>query len=274
MAGAFQHYLQAAFMGGFGRTTPDVRARSTPIAWRRVGQAAVLCTTPENVGARTGMYRLRNPPLGIDRDAVDRAWDMIEARAPSAILAAAARTDTSDDQVALLAHLAACLVRHPDYDAAVNRWLVALGQPAVTGDQIHIERVRSLLAGLDSFKDLRWRLLYSPPSASRFIVNDLGWTYIGQSGISGRALFAPLNSRVALLGQKNSTATPTFDRATLRPSWIRWLNAGTWAEAPNFVLGHPDDEPMLKKIVSVEVASRKLNVASAFVDRPGQLFAS
>ncbi|MEV6012750.1 hypothetical protein AB0M29_38970 [Streptomyces sp. NPDC051976] len=42
-----------------------------------------------------------------------------------------------------------------------------------------------------------------------------------------------------------ATHTEGFDHPTLRPNWVRWLNAVTWTNAPTYIVGHSDEAAAL-----------------------------
>ena len=58
---------------------------------------------------------------------------------------------------------------------------------------------------------------------------------------------ADLPDKSAALGRSWDASGPygwsprKVDHQDMRPGGIRWLNAASWEEAPDFVVGHPDD---------------------------------
>jgi hypothetical protein len=97
---------------------------------------------------------------------------------------------------------------------------------------------------LEQVRSWHWRVVDSPPDAPGFVLNDRGFTYVGQDGRPGRALFVPLSRRVALLGFMG-TQIGFASRFYATPMSVRWLNALTWTDAPLEAYAHPDDAEML-----------------------------
>lgn len=267
-----QHHLPAALIGGFGRPV-GTRLRDAEVLWRRREWSAPNGPVAARyIGWKKDMYRLENPPPDIDPESVDSLWTDLERVVMPAIRQAEHQTETSNDQGLLLNHVATAGVRHPDFAEALNRWRAARDEPPVTGDDIQADRVRYLCATLSFVRDLRWRFLHSPQRAHPFILSDRGWTYVGQTGRRGRGLFVPLNRRVALLGWRDPTGAKGFDHRTLRPSWVRWLNAATWSDAPQFVVGHPDDAPLLKRLSTPDRIAPSLNGNGPYKGMTASLF--
>jgi hypothetical protein len=198
VTGGKQHFLPAAVIGGFGRVVAGGSLRDAKVLWRREWQQS-RPTVAESIGYVNKMYRLAAPPLGVSADRVDEFWDHFEKPLPDAIARAAARQETSADRTTLIQYVAAAGVRHPDFADAVNRWRTERGMPLVTGDQVHVERVSVLTGGLKLVEGLRWRFVHRPPFGPRLVLNDRGWSYVGQQDRPGRCLWVPLNSEVALL---------------------------------------------------------------------------
>jgi len=194
------------------------------------------------------MYRLTDPPPGIDPDSVDALWTDLERVVVAAIQRLARKVETDADRGLLVNHVATLGVRHPGFGEATNRWRAERGEPPVRGDDIHADRVRSLYVTLPFLRDLRWRALHSPKQAHPFLLSDLGWAYVDETGRPGRGIFVPLNRRVALFGWRDPAGTRGVDHRTLQPSWVKWFNAVTWSEAPRFVVGHPNDAPLLERL--------------------------
>jgi hypothetical protein len=208
----------------------------------------------ENIGYVRGMYRFTAPSPGVSADRVDELWDAFEDPLPGAIARATARRETSDDRTTLIGYVAAAGVRHPDFGEAVNRWRGELGMDTVTGDQVQVERVAVLTRGLRLVEGFRWRFVHAPAFGPRFVVNDRGWSYIGQQDRTGRGLWIPLNGQVALLAWLQRGEAGVFDHPTLWPGWATWLNNATWQDAPQFVAGHPDDGSLLEELTNADDA--------------------
>ena len=116
-----------------------------------------------------------------------------------------------------------------------RRWRAELNMPLVSGDDLQVERVSVLARGLKLMAGFRWRFAHRPASGPRLVINDRGWSNIGQQERPGRGLWIPVNSDVALLAWLQRGTSGGFDHLTLRPGWATWLNTATWVDAPSFV---------------------------------------
>ncbi|MGW4490411.1 hypothetical protein [Streptomyces sp. NPDC004376] len=247
-SGAKQHYVPAALIGGFGRTADRERRRHAVVCWRRREWAGTRETSAEAIGWRLGMYRLQNPADGLDPDVVDGVWDRVEHGIPEAMRRFEGGMNTATELEWLVLYASMAGVRHPNFEPEINRRLAERGEPSVYGDDVHRVRLEALENGLAPMHKWRWRILHSPPEAPRFTVNDRAWSYLPQlrPGAQGRrALYLPLNSRVAAVAWLSQSTAGLLDHQTLRPNWVRWLNAVTWTTAPMFIVGHPDDAAVL-----------------------------
>jgi len=250
MTGDKQHFLPAALIGGFGHAATGQPLREAQVLWRRREWSQPRPTKAENIGYVKRMYRLAAPPPGFEADMIDELWEGFEDDLPEAVARTASRQETSDDQYTLVKYIAAAGVRHPDFAEAVNRWRDEQGMGPVTGDDVQLARVGSLAEGLKLVQGFRWRFVHSPASGPPFILNDRGWSYIGEQDRPGRGLWIPLSAEVALLAWLQSGADGVFDHLTIWPGWAKWLNAATWEDAPQFVVGHPDDRSQLEQLTS------------------------
>ena len=246
-SGAKQHYVPAALIGGFGRTADRERLRDAVVCWRQRGWAGTRETSAEAIGWRLGMYRLQNPADGLDPDVVDAVWDVIEPGISGAVRRFEDGMNAASEREWLVVYASMAGVRHPDFEPAINRWLAELGKPDVRGDDVHRVRLEALENSLTPMRKWRWRILHSPPEAPRFTLNDRAWSYLPQlrpQAQGRRALYLPLSSRVAAVAWLSLSAEG-LDHQTLRPNWVRWLNAVTWTTAPAFIVGHPDEANVL-----------------------------
>jgi hypothetical protein len=66
VSGDRAHFIQAALLGGFGRTPPGRKQRDAEIELRRKGSATTESTTPDKVGWVDKLYRLQDPGPGVD----------------------------------------------------------------------------------------------------------------------------------------------------------------------------------------------------------------
>lgn len=276
MSGDRQHYLPAVLIGGFGDDAGK-SPRDATVCWRRREWDAAQETKAEAIGWRSRMYRLSNPIAGVDPDVVDGVWKGVESRLSGAVRRTEASSETDEDRAVILNYAAMLGVRHHQFEAVVNRWLAELGRAAVSGDQVHEVRLDTLRNTLQQVRDFRWRFLHSPADAPRIILNDLGWAYVGHENKRGRnpgrALYIPLNSRVAAVAWLSPSRTGGFDHQILRPNWVRWLNAAVWHEAPEFVAGHTEDAAELAKLCHPHYVRARYTLAlGAFKDIHGRTY--
>jgi hypothetical protein len=248
MSGARHHFIQAALLGAFGDVQLGKPLREAPIEIRRRGNTATETTTPDQVGWVHELYRLTSVPAGVDPDLVDNVWSPIENTYRDRVTKLENRSKDAADLSWLISYVCAAGVRHPDFGDAVNRWRAEVGQTPIAGDAVQVARLVFLNNGLVPLGEFRWRIAHSRPEAPRFIVNDLGWMYVSDPGMRGRGLIVPLNSRVAALAWIDPANRGAVDHQDMRPGTIRWLNAATWEQAPEFVAGHPDDKNYLKEL--------------------------
>lgn len=267
MTGDKQHFLPAAVIGGFGRKAMGELSRDAEVLWRRREWQQPRSTKAHNIGYVNGMYRMSNPPNGVNPDIVDELWDYVEQPLPEVISLVATREETAADHGVLLKYAAAASVRHPDFAEWVNRRRTELGMSPVAGDELHVDRVALLRRGLEQVEGFRWRFVHSPVGGPRFVLNDRGWTYIGQQDRPGRGLWIPLNGQVGMLAWLQRGVAGGFEHLNLWPGWTTWLNTGTWQDAPSFTVGHPDDGYLLGGLTCIEEVAPKLERIGPYRDR-------
>jgi hypothetical protein len=267
VTGDKQHYLPAAVIGGFGETGPGAPLREAKVLWRRREWDQARTTVAHRIGYENRMYRLSEPPDGMNPDTVDELWDHFEQPLPAAIARTAKRRESSDDHRILKGYAAAASVRHPDFAKAVNRWRAGLSMPLVEGDRLQLERVTLLSTALRQVEGFRWRIVHRPPFGPRFVLNDRGWTYIGEEGRQGRGLWIPLSTEIGMLAWLQRGEGRSFDHATLWPGWAKWLNAATWEEAPSFIVAHPDDMLLIEEPEKTGEAALKLERPRPYQNR-------
>jgi hypothetical protein len=267
VTGAKQHFLPAAVIGGFGRRATGERLRDAEVVWRRREWDHPQSTKARYIGYVNGMYRLADPPDGVSPDIVDELWDHIEQPVPNAIAQVAARAETEVECSALLDYAAAASVRHPNFAEWVNRRRSELGMSPVTGDEVHVDRVELLRRGLDQVAGFRWRFLHAPVTGPHFVLNDRGWSYVGQQDRDGRGLWIPLNSKVGMLAWLQRGVAGGFEHLNMWPGWATWLNTATWQDAPSFVVGRPEDCYLLDGLTHIEDVAPRLERLGPYRDR-------
>jgi hypothetical protein len=83
---------------------------------------------------------------------------------------------------------------------------------------------------LEQVETWHWRIVVSPDDADRFVLNDRGFSYVGQRDRPGRAIFVPLAPRLAALGFIGRRAG-FVSELTMTPMCVSWMNNLTWSEA-------------------------------------------
>jgi hypothetical protein len=279
VVGDRQHYLPAAMLGGFGRRRPNRPARYAAIAVRDLASGSVRLSNADSEAHRRALYRLADPPPGVDRDVVDKIWDTIEPRLPDLVRRAETRTLVQGDDELLLNYAASVYVRHPSFSKVAEHHQATHGAPAPKGDDVQILRMEGLQNQRKSVAEWRWRVLHTCPGAPRFVISDLGFIGV-RDGPHGdttgeliNATFVPLSPRVGLLAYLDHPELPRreppfSEHRDVIPSWVYWLNAcatsrgrGTVIE-PQAVFGHPDDIEALKALP--DVRSVRPNSAGPF----------
>lgn len=223
VTGDKQHFQPAAVIGGFGRTGIGEPLRDADVLWRRREWRYPRSTKARGIGYVRGMYRMSDPPDGVRPDIVDELWDHIERPLPEAIARVAAHEESGVEHGVLLNYAAAASVRHPNFATWVNRRRAELGMSPVTGDEVHVDRVVLLRRGQGQVEGFRWRFVHSAADGPRFVLNDRGWSYIGQQGRPGRGLWIPLNGQVGMLGWLQSGVAGGFEHLTLWPDGLPGL---------------------------------------------------
>ena len=243
MSGDRHHWIQASLLGGFGRTPLGKRQRDADIELRRTGSATTETTTPDQVALGRQALPAPEPRSRRRPRRGGPARGSAGERATARRWRAWRRTPrTPADIEWLIQYVCAVGVRHPDFADAVNRWRTEAGVPLLAGDDVQIARKLSRNTGLVPIAQWRWRIAHSRPDDPRFIISDLGWAYVGQPRMPGRGLHIPLTARLAALAWADLANPTKVNHHDMRPGAIRWLNAASWEEAPDFVVGHPDDK--------------------------------
>ena len=245
VSGDRHHWIQASLLGGFGRTPAGKKQRDADIELRRRGSAAIESTTADEVGWEDKLYRYLNPGPGVDPDEVDEAWTDLENGYRVAVANLEKHSTNPADIAWLIKYVCAAGVRHPGFGDAVNRWRADAGLPPLVGDDVQIARLAFLNAGVVPMAQWRWRIAHSRPGETRFIISDLGWVYLADPRMTGRGIWIPLTSRLAALAWIDPANPGKVDHQDMRPGTTRWVNAGIWEEASDFVIGHPDDKAYL-----------------------------
>jgi hypothetical protein len=193
---------------------------------------------------------------------VDKAWTPLENGYRTAVANLEKYSTSPADIAWLISYVCAAGVRSPGFGDAVNRWRAEAGEQPLAGDDVQIARLVFLNNGLLPMAQFRWRIAHSGPGENRFIISDLGWTYVGDKGMAGhRGLYVPLTSRLAALAWIDPANPGKVDHQDMRSGSIRWLNAGIWEEAPEFVVGHPDDKADLAGLRTADYVAERVTLS-------------
>jgi hypothetical protein len=218
------------------------------VSVRRKRSAGVELVKASTVCYERGLYTLAAPPAGVDANVVDRVLGTIEPVIPAVITSLEMGDQAAEGEEILLDYAAMLGSRHPKYfREIIDAHTTRMGEQPLAGDAVNLARLQVLQNALEQVRQWHWRVVDSPSDAPGFVLNDRGFSYVGQEQRSGRALFIPLSRRVAVLGfagQKTGFAS----RFTATPISVRWLNALTWTDAPLEAYSYPEDGEMLASL--------------------------
>ena len=243
-----QHWLPAAVIGsGFGDRGSGP-GREAVVGVRRKRSAGVELVKASTVCYERGLYTLAAPPVGVDANVVDRVLGTIEPVIPAVITSLETGDQTADGEEILLDYAAMLGSRHPQYfREIVGAHTSRIGAEPLAGDAVTLARLQVLQNALEQVRQWHWRVVDSPIDAPGFVLNDRGFSYVGQEQRPSRALFIPLSRRVAVLGF-GGQQTGFASRFTATSMSVRWLNALTWTDAPLEAYAHPFDREMLANL--------------------------
>jgi Protein of unknown function (DUF4238) len=256
MSGDRQHYLPASLIGGFGEPDASGRRRRARLAAWVKDSGLVERRRAESLAYELAVYRLQNPPAGVDQDVIDKMWNPVESVLPDLVDRLEAGVLVAGDDLLLRDYLAAAVVRHPSFSDQAAHIYQLQGIPAPSGDNLQIVRLRALQKAGTQVLTWRWRVLHSPQGNPRFLINDRGWSVVQEEGRSDIALFMPLRSRVAVLGYPDADDLPVrrvpfTEHLELCTSWAEWFNGVTAGENDPFIreiIGHPVQAELLEHL--------------------------
>jgi hypothetical protein len=255
MPGKRQHYLPAAVIGGFGLGRTNKSLRDAAIVVKDLRTGSIRHSTAQNEAHRRALYRLEDPPPGVNPDAIDDLWKAVEQNLPNLVARLADKALAPGDEPLLILYASMAGVRHPTFQNVAEHHQTQRRQPRPIGDQLQWMRYEALLNQLKEMPNWRWRVLHSQVDAPRFMLSDRGWIYVQEPGQQTRAIFLPMGSRVGILGYLDAADLPPRrppfeEHRNLVPSWITWLNAaaGSDAQFTNALFAHPDDELALRAL--------------------------
>jgi hypothetical protein len=174
--GDWQHYLPAAFIGGFSKA--QARRLRESLVWVAIrGQEKVFPTKAANVGAANQLYTLTGDSTVRDEGFVDAYWNAIEPRIPDAIgelIDTAVRTlDAGIWADTILPFVAHTFARDIGFDARLPGRVGPLSEYVLRHpNNAKLFRLREAQTLYGTMIRSEWIVLHAPRSTS-FITNDL-----------------------------------------------------------------------------------------------------
>jgi len=247
------HYLPAAFIGGFGIPNPRrTGGRYANVCMRRRDSATVAGPLPaEKVAAEFGVYDVERPTPSLPADFADKLWEQYEGALPTAAVALESDGFTAQHWEAILLHVQAQSIRHPDFDRVATAYLGA----RVPRDVIQEQRQITHRESRQLMSRARFAVLRRGNHAPRFLINDKGYTSLLDLEFGARSVLFPLTGNVAVLMATDAVqegddyeAGPYAVRR-LNPKALRFVNGASWDQVnTRAVFGHPDDEQTLVEL--------------------------
>lgn len=110
------HYLPAAFIGGFGNQLLGKRRREAKVIERTKNPDAISPPqAAQTFGYDTGLYAVQQPSAALPADYAETWWKTYKADLPDAVKALEAGTWAPKNWEAVLRHIQAVWARHPDF---------------------------------------------------------------------------------------------------------------------------------------------------------------
>jgi len=254
------HYLPASLIGGFGEPGTGKNAASlryAKVCVRRRDNPDVLARAvrADNVAVQNGLYDVGQPGPELPADFAENLWRQYEGPLPAAIKALEAGRFTQEDWLAVLLHIQAQSIRHPDFDRQALDY-IARNETADPGrDHIQIQRQRTHEETRQWMARARFAVLRHRKLAQRFLINDKGYVPLHDVGLDLRGVVFPLSGMVAVLmvieaaqPDDDYEQGPQAERA-LNPKGMAIINEATWDTVGiKCVIGHPDDMPWIAEL--------------------------
>jgi hypothetical protein len=247
-----QHYLPAAFIGGFGhRLTGKSRREARIVAWDAETGTVGDPIKAERIGWLHDTYTI--PELGAAlEDVVDSVWDAYEGVLPDAAQAVSSG-QLSDEYVnAVKAHVACAAVRLPGFPDALRQHHTAQGLSEPAEWEAKLSRLQWIWSGLmmDSW---RWRAVHKPEQYSvPFLLPDTGFVKFGTED-GQELLLLPLTPAVGIIGCRANVPNglAQMDHRTATLTTMEWLNH-LLANAPSrrYCITHPGRAEWLERVVT------------------------
>jgi hypothetical protein len=255
MTGEMQHYLPAALIGGFGIRRDGKELRKAKIVVRELASGLVHEANAEDVAWQPALYRLGNTATGVDPDIVDNLWKSIEGELPPLVDRLDCCALVAEDDEKLIWYAATATVRHPrTFNDVVADRAKRMGGTPPTADALQVLRVSTLQNHYRTMLGWRWRVLHGSDDLPRFVLNDRGWSLVGDPRQRVIGFWLPLGPRVGILGYPDDARLPRKQPAFsehqfLALSWAQWLNATAFSDnkGTKQVFAHPSNEKILRE---------------------------
>ncbi len=252
------HYFPATVIGGFGEQDPRrPEPREAFVAVHRLGPEPSLQPRirAREVAKEKHLYDVQEPCQDLAADYADQLWAQYEGKLSAAIAALASGTCEPHHWSAILAHIQALTVRHPDFARFAETHLHQGAAPQ-DPDTIHRDRLRTLDEAKRWMVEARFAVVHRDAGAERLIVNDKGYVNLEEEARPGvRGVFVPLSSDVAVLAVGGTALagedyrTGPFAQRTLNRRGVRRVNeAAPLQFQVRCVIGHPEDAEWIKTL--------------------------
>lgn len=209
----------------------------------------------QEIGKQKHLYDVHEPCEDLPADYADRLWEQYEGALPTAIGALSANAYDLQHWSAILAHIQALTVRHPDFARFATTHLHQ-GVSPPDPDAVHRDRLRTLDEAARWMAGARFAVVRRGTGAERLIVNDKGYVNLEESAHPGvRGVFVPLSNDVAVLAvAAAATAGEEYRRGpfaqrTLNRRGVRVVNEAALRQFQvRCVIGHPEDADWIEKL--------------------------
>ncbi|MGP0109402.1 MAG: hypothetical protein ACLPR9_11190 [Acidimicrobiales bacterium] len=207
----------------------------------------------KKIARERDVYRLEDPPVGMDANIIDDIWRGYEPKLPLAVKAFEEGTWGDTEWSTIWFHICALGVRHPAFTAYAMKTLASRGDDAGP-DDAQRARVKTLSESQAILSAWRFAVIERPPDSHRFITNDKGYASVTELD-ERNAVFFPLSANVGILGAVGAgdnslqQPPPPHTKRVLTPSTVEALNEVSWqVDGVRCVIGHPDDHVRLLRL--------------------------
>jgi hypothetical protein len=253
------HYLPAAFIGGFGvvgKRSNGLRTARVCVRWT-VGSRSVGVMRADQVGFEYGVYDVGQPRPELAADFAEQLWKQYEGGLPTAIAAMDNGSLTTAEWLTILMHIQAQAIRHPDFDRAARDYLEPMDGPDLSGDDVQVQRQRTYQETRTWMSRARFSLARQCHPASRFVVNDKGYTPLADPVRQLKGVFFPLSGHVGVIMAIGAARSGDdyevgpFAERVLDPDTVTIVNEAALGTAGiRCIIGHPEDRAAITKMTT------------------------